>query len=119
MIVDTALDASMRISSLGPTCGSEISALVTRVVPLVFATAQHKKAAGALAANEVRRANLAKRKAQGPSAAEITDGTSSRRLVGDITVESAAAEYAAFQRRSTRPKPICHRPKSRLLASKS
>ena len=94
--VNTTLDASMRVSSIGPTDHAEISALVDRAVPLVFATARPNKAVGAAGSAVARRENGKKRKSAEPSASSAIAGASNKRVAGDGTAASAGTEVAQF-----------------------
>jgi hypothetical protein len=94
--VNTTLDASMRVSSIGPTDPAEISALVDRAVPLVFATARPNKAVGAAGSAVARRENGKKRKSAEPSASSAIAGASNKRVAGDGTAASAGTVVAPF-----------------------
>ena len=94
--VNTTLDVSMRVSSIGPTDHAEISALVDRAVPLVFATARPNKAVGAAGSAVARRENGKKRKSAEPSACSAIAGASNKRVAGDGTAAAAGTIVAPF-----------------------
>ena len=95
--VNTILDASMRVSSIGPTDPAKISALVDRAVPLVFATAQPNKAVGAAGSAVARHENGKKRKSAEPPASSAIAGASNKRVAGDGTAASVDTVVAPFR----------------------
>ena len=96
MKVDSTLDAKLRTVKLGPTDSVEISALVDRTIPLVFANAVPARVAGAVAANVACRKKRESVAATATKASDFISGAGNSHLEGDGSVASAAAALSPF-----------------------
>ena len=96
MDVDTTLDANMRCASLGPTDGTQISILVDKAVPIVFAKATPNRAIGAAAANAVRNVKAQAKVSAAPSASGVIAGAGNSAIPGDGSAKFAATDFAPF-----------------------